>query len=192
MSQSRPPRPDVPGWFPDPTGRFDERFWLRGRWTSRIRYGDAEAIDPCAVDAATLSSPRQPVTGEDHGWRPDPIRRFPQRWWTGDRFTRAVRVGPAVATDSECPPAPSRRQRARANRADRRTDTDAPGWYPDPDGDGERFWDGYVWTAKWRPQGRHQRHSMRGWMPRTVVRALVGLVMIVLVVLVVVLLVVVL
>lgn len=195
LSASRPPGPDIPGWYPDPARRFQERYWLRGQWTNRVRYRGAEAIDPCEVDQEQGPT-RQPVVDSGHGWRPDPTGRFQHRWFDGEKFTRTVCVGPSVATDTQGAPKGSRRdRRQRAAAHDPGPQQQGPGWYPDPEGPGERFYDGYVWSAKWRAGSARQlrrEHSIWGWMPQTVLRALVGMTLLVVVLLVVVLLVVVL
>jgi hypothetical protein len=152
-----------PGWKPDPTGRFDERYFIRGSWTRRVRWGDHEAIDAHGVDDPVDpgDDPPWPVVDDGCGWRPDPTRRFPERWWDGSRYTRKVRVGQAVATDVVG-------NSATRGRASRRQGDEA-GWRPDPDGPGERWWDGHEWTAKHRDAAAvSHRHSMRGWWSRTV------------------------
>ena len=35
-----------PGWYPDPTGRFTERWWSGSAWTSRARRGSVQMRDP--------------------------------------------------------------------------------------------------------------------------------------------------
>jgi hypothetical protein len=181
------------GWRPDPTGRFDQRFFIRGEWTRRVRFGGCEAIDSCGVDDvddaddAGDSAGWLQVASHDAEWRPDPTGRFDQRWWDGQRFTRKVRCGQAIATDTVV--ALPRSRRSSRRRRDR--DEHAPGWRPDPSGDGERFWNGHDWTAKWRPTGRShrsRRRSLRGWWSRTVLVLGAGLVLLVVVVVTVVLL----
>jgi hypothetical protein len=189
------PTPGVPedaraGWRPDPTGRFDQRFFIRGEWTRRVRFGGCEAIDSCGVDDADDAGDSAgwlQVASHDAEWRPDPTGRFEQRWWDGQRFTRKVRCGQAIATDTVV--ALPRGRRSPRRRRDR--DEHAPGWRPDPSGDGERFWNGHDWTAKWRPTGRShrsRRRSLRGWWSRTVLVLGAGLVLLVVAVVTVVLL----
>lgn len=38
-----------------------------------------------------------------------------------------------------------------------------PGWLPDPDGEGERFWNGHGWTAKRRAAAPSPRRLAGGW-----------------------------
>lgn len=171
------------GWRPDPTGRFDQRYFIRGTWTHRVRHGDCEAIDSCGVedaDDADDDAGWMLVAARDAEWRPDPTGRFDQRWWDGQRFTRKVRCGGAIATDTVVALPRGRR----STRRDR--DEHAPGWRPDPSGNGERFWNGHDWTATWRPAGRsHRSPSARAWWFRTVLvaGAGVGLLMVVVVLL---------
>jgi hypothetical protein len=33
------------GWFPDPTGRFDQRYWSGSTWTEHVTRGGAPATD---------------------------------------------------------------------------------------------------------------------------------------------------
>lgn len=169
------------GWLPDPTGRFDERYRTRTGWTQRVRVGAAEAVDEVAAEvAATDTTPDEPpqqpegspgarwraAGGEGSGWRPDPTGRFEDRWWDGTHFTRRVRHGGSVATDTLSPPQSGRRRR-RAGAAE-----GGAGWRPDPDGSGERYHDGHDWTAKRRPAGTHRTAdrpgSLRAWLPRSV------------------------
>lgn len=162
------------GWLPDPTGRFEERYAIRGSWTPRVRVGGAEAIDPVTsgADPADELPAWQVSALPDAGWRPDPTGRFQQRWWNGDGWTRKVRQGPAIATDIAAAPAPPRHGRRRSRGED------APGWRADPSGRGQRYWNGHDWTAKWRPGPRPGPGAVAGataggWWAR---RAVVGLV----------------
>jgi hypothetical protein len=34
------------GWFPDPAGRFDHRWWDGTRWTETVSRGGSTTIDP--------------------------------------------------------------------------------------------------------------------------------------------------
>jgi hypothetical protein len=35
-----------PGWFPDPYGRYEQRWWSGADWTANVATGGAQAIDP--------------------------------------------------------------------------------------------------------------------------------------------------
>lgn len=173
------------GWRRDPTGRFQERFLLAGSWTRRVRWDGAEAVDLQSVDAEGPPPSdwqrRADVDPADQGWRDDPAGRFPERWWDGRSFTRKIRVGQAVATDTVAPPrspgeSGGRRRVAAGGPAE-------PGWADDPSGEGQRYWDGYQWTAKWRAgPSSPADHSMRGWWSQTVLMAAAGLVVLLVVV----------
>lgn len=156
--------PESSGWWPDPTGRFDQRYAIRGDWTSRVRVGDAEAIDPRPVEGppdGPADDVRPAATAtDDAGWHDDPTGRFDQRWWDGERWTRRIRHHEAVATDATAAPRVRGRRRPAPPRADQ---PPPPGWLPDPDGQGERFWDGRGWTAKRRTAPRPSRRSRAGW-----------------------------
>jgi hypothetical protein len=63
-----------PGWYPDPSGRFDHRYYDGTAWTEHVsRGGVAETA---------------PVTPAD--WYPDPTGRFHWRYWTGHEWTEHV------------------------------------------------------------------------------------------------------
>ena len=34
------------GWYPDPLGRFQQRYWDGDEWTARVRTGDVQQTDP--------------------------------------------------------------------------------------------------------------------------------------------------
>lgn len=38
-----------PGWFPDPRGRFQSRFWDGAAWTDHVRSNDVASTDPLGV-----------------------------------------------------------------------------------------------------------------------------------------------
>lgn len=169
------PPPRATGWLVDPTGRFDERFTVGGDWTRRVRVGHFEAVDIVAIeaDAPGPLAPWQRVP--DGEWRDDPARRFEARWWDGRAWTRMVRHGEHVATDALAAPlAPRRRRRRRSAE-----DDDAPGWRPDPDGDGERYWDGWGWTAKHRTGPPSSSDNLQGWWSRQLLIGLIVLIVLV-------------
>lgn len=41
-------RPDLPpfGWYPDPSGRHEQRYWDGTRWTEQVSDGGQQAVDP--------------------------------------------------------------------------------------------------------------------------------------------------
>lgn len=160
--------PGRTGWGLDPTGRFDERLQVGGEWTQRVRCAGQEAIDPVDVEADDPNSSSDPA-GDGGRWVADPARRFDQRWWDGRRWTRHVRSRGRSVTDASAPPTggPPRGASVRTSGRD-------PGWRPDPDGRGQRYWDGRDWTAKRRdvpPPGPSLRPGGRAWWARRVVVA---------------------
>ncbi len=147
-----------PGWLPDPAGRFEERYWSGERWTPRVRVGRAEAIDRKGVSEEATSDTDETGPGD---WYPDPTGRFEQRFFSGQSWTRHVRVGEAVAVDALSVP---NTMRPPKNVQRRRTETSErpPGWAPDPeDATGERYWDGFQWTAARRSRGSGRGASGR-------------------------------
>lgn len=177
----------APGWRPDPEGRFEMRFFDGRRWTARVRWHEAEAID--------THRSREDV----EGWYDDPAGRFEGRVFDGIRWTKRVVVGDAVAIDiAGVPQGRFRRPRPAGPPPEGTSSERPPGWYRDPrpktrEGgefwdprpdlrDRERYWDGFQWTAKVRRTGgRDVRAPARLF----VSRALIVLVAIALVVLVV-------
>ncbi len=138
-----------PGWGPDPAGRYEERFFDGHNWTARVRMGGSEAIER-DVDAG-------PGSGR---WFRDPTGRFEERLFDGRRWTKIVRVAGTEAIDIRGVPVGTARPRGEAPAPS--SATQPPGWYPDPSGEypeGERFWDGFQWTAKARPAGRRRPGS---------------------------------
>lgn len=149
------------GWRPDPTERFDERFFDGRSWTKRVRVDGAVAIDT-----------DRNVNQAGDGWLPDPMQRFERRRFNGARWTKQICVGDAIAVDIRGVPADIRRPKQATSPSPTGTATRPPGWYPEPEGeeswqfwDGhswggrrERYWDGFQWTAKARP--RQARRSV--------------------------------
>jgi len=65
---------DGPGWYADPSRRYDHRYWDGSAWTEHVsRAGVASTA---------------PVTPPD--WYPDPTGRFDWRYWTGSGWTEHV------------------------------------------------------------------------------------------------------
>jgi hypothetical protein len=98
-------RPTDPGWHPDPTGRFEQRFYDGRRWTRRVRVAQAEAIDTISVPAHL-----QPDGGSDRpepGWRPDPDHPGRERYHDGWQLTIKSRAaGPGSGRRSRRFPLP--------------------------------------------------------------------------------------
>jgi hypothetical protein len=65
---------DGPGWYSDPGGHFDHRYWDGASWTEHV---------------STAGRPSTaPVTPPD--WYPDPTGEFHWRYWTGHAWTEHV------------------------------------------------------------------------------------------------------
>lgn len=78
-----PLNPGEPGWYADPSLRFEQRYWDGSAWTERV-------LDRGALSVA-------PVTPAD--WYPDPTGRFPLRYWTGYAWTEHVSRGDDLLID---------------------------------------------------------------------------------------------
>jgi hypothetical protein len=75
---------DGPGWYPDPAGGFDHRYWDGSAWTEH-------------VSRAGVTS-TAPVVPAD--WYPDPTGRFHWRYWTGTEWTEHVSRDQELFIDS--------------------------------------------------------------------------------------------
>lgn len=54
---------DVPaGWFPDPYGRFAQRYWDGSRWTEHVATGGVQAVDPMGAMATPATQWEPPGT----------------------------------------------------------------------------------------------------------------------------------
>jgi hypothetical protein len=65
---------DGPGWYADPAGAHDHRYWDGREWTEHVSRGGVAGTAP--------------VTPAD--WYPDPTGRFHWRYWTGQEWTEHV------------------------------------------------------------------------------------------------------
>jgi hypothetical protein len=65
---------DGPGWYADPSGRYDHRYWDGDAWTEHVSRGGVASTAP--------------VVPAD--WYPDPTGRFHWRYWTGHEWTEHV------------------------------------------------------------------------------------------------------
>ena len=62
-----PPHTGIPaGWLPDPSGRYDQRYWSGAQWTDHVTRDGAPATDPFPQGRI---GPAEPVDGADP---PDP------------------------------------------------------------------------------------------------------------------------
>jgi hypothetical protein len=71
--------PQTPaGWFPDPFGRHERRYWDGRQWTHHVASRGRHGVDPAGTAPARA------------GWFPDPYRPHEQRYWDGDQWTHHV------------------------------------------------------------------------------------------------------
>jgi hypothetical protein len=120
------------GWYEDPSGRFDHRYWSGVDWTPRVARSGVESND---------AFPSRPP-GHDYrsgsGWYVDPSGRHQLRWWSSAVWTRHVADGSATSID----PVPGITTEMEAPQS-----AVARDWYSDPCGRYElRYWDGAAWT----------------------------------------------
>lgn len=60
VRMSDPTGPSTPaGWYPDPYGRAEHRYWDGSRWTDHVASAGSQAVDP--VDAAAAASATNPL-----------------------------------------------------------------------------------------------------------------------------------
>ena len=53
MPSARRASAPVPGWYADPTARFDHRYWDGTRWTDHVSRGGQMVSDPVAEIGGT-------------------------------------------------------------------------------------------------------------------------------------------
>jgi Protein of unknown function (DUF2510) len=70
------PAPGRAGWYPDPAGRFDTRYWDGGQWTSAVRRGEQVESDP---DSPPSSFSGDGITGASATATPPPSGSDPPR-----------------------------------------------------------------------------------------------------------------
>jgi hypothetical protein len=73
----------APGWYADPSGLFDFRYWDGVAWTEHVSRGGVAALAPVAP-----TPPALPRVLPD--WFPDPAGRHQWRYWGGDDWTPHV------------------------------------------------------------------------------------------------------
>ena len=101
-----PPEPVAPaaigpeiGWYPDPTGRHEVRYWDGGRWTERVADNGVETTETPAADvlevaagAIAADAPATAGAAPDWApdWYPDPTGRHEVRYFDGTTWTEHV------------------------------------------------------------------------------------------------------
>lgn len=73
------------GWFADPFGRSERRYWDGNAWTEHVITHGHQGIDP-ALDTASVPTPIQ-VPAD---WYPDPFGRHERRYWDATQWTEHV------------------------------------------------------------------------------------------------------
>jgi hypothetical protein len=57
------------GWYPDPTGRFQLRYWDGTAWTAHVSTAGAASVDPEPL-SATLAPRRRRIVDGGGSYRP--------------------------------------------------------------------------------------------------------------------------
>jgi hypothetical protein len=95
VSDTANPNPN-PDWYPDPTGRFEQRYWDGSQWTEHVTSAGQQRTDPLpggpVEPATTADLPGLQATAPDPApdWYPDPTGRYEQRYWDGSQWTEHV------------------------------------------------------------------------------------------------------
>ncbi len=75
--------PGAAGWYPDPAGRFDDRYWDGHDWTSAVKRGEHAESDPEAVPPSPCVPP---LPGSEQTGQQRTLPHFPPSA-AGDRWT---------------------------------------------------------------------------------------------------------
>ena len=63
----------TPGWYLDPTGRHEYRYWTGNQWSARVADSEAEVVNPAEALAQATSQDQQPDLiprmQADPGWQ---------------------------------------------------------------------------------------------------------------------------
>jgi hypothetical protein len=101
------------GWFPDPSGRYELRYWNGDMWTEHVSrqgmtytdYDEAMRVNP--QHARALKERGLPQAGEEGAaglstparWFRDPFGRYELRYWDGNKWTEHVSQHGLTNTD---------------------------------------------------------------------------------------------
>jgi hypothetical protein len=89
-----------PGWYPNPDGSDDERYWDGNNWTPQRR-------DPVKAVESSRQPVVRPIHSEPPDWYPDPDGSGGERYWDGDGWTKRRRPEPTpLAETSAAQPTP--------------------------------------------------------------------------------------
>ncbi len=81
------------GWYPDPLGQADLRWWDGSAWTDQthnqaVPVAKAASSEPTPLVTSVVGVNNLPA----EGWYPDPHGRHEQRFWNGKAWTNSVLV----------------------------------------------------------------------------------------------------
>ena len=78
------------GWYQDPAGRFELRFWDGDTWTEHVSRAGSQFVDPPVAGVNSSVDDARSSTGVPAGWYQDPAGRFELRYWDGNTWTEHV------------------------------------------------------------------------------------------------------
>ena len=82
------------GWYQDPTGRHEKRYWDGSRWSDHVADGSEAATDPIRSPAELAVAP----AGQRHPEIESPDPERPQRWpWVAGGIAGLLAVVAGVA-----------------------------------------------------------------------------------------------
>ena len=88
------------GWFADPSGRHEGRYWAGAEWTEHVNTRGVGGMDPPTVSGAAVGSATSAAASCAHaGWFVDPGRRHELRYWDGAMWTEHVHTSGAAYRD---------------------------------------------------------------------------------------------
>jgi hypothetical protein len=103
----------VAGWYPDPNGVYQHRYWDGRGWTEHVSTNGVSGtapVVPASVAAPVETAPAETAPAETAiaaDWYPDPSGRHQWRFWGGDAWTPHVNddgVHSDDALDRAAPP----------------------------------------------------------------------------------------
>ena len=138
--------PPTAGWYADPSGRHEARYWDGQRWTDRVADRGVERLGPETAPAGPLAGdppvvPDLPPAPLGHTGITPPPPPMPEAPAPAPELAAEPRVDfPVHSVDPVEPVEPVEQFAANGPEV---------GWYPDPAGRHEvRYWDGSRWTER--------------------------------------------